>query len=478
MKRKVSVCAGVMAAVVAFSAGAEEKVAEAPGAAPLAPTDAGVVDGPGADRVLVSPPLVAAATAGSVAAAPAAPTAPAADTTAAKEAEPAEVHVPFSFSLLPGLSTSGMRTGNVVNTVSIGLLATHAKRVHGGAFALGANWVDDGMSGVQVAVGANVSKGPVSGGQFAVGGNVSGGELTGAQFSVGSNIVRGRMEGGQFTVGGNLVAGAVEGAQVGVGVNVATGGLLGAQLGVGANIAAGPARGLQASAGVNIAGDMSGVQLSSGISYARHLSGAQLSIINVGGAVEGAQVGLVNVAGSVDGAQVGLLNFAGKTEGEAVGLLSFVGNGQHHVQVWGSDVALMNVGLKLGGRHLYTLLTAGFTPPRGGERRHYTLGAGFGGHIPAGRFFVDIDVLGSSLHSGSLFYAQGEHVLGQLRLMAGFHLARRFALFGGVSANTLVTWDGSDRWEDLGIGPQWREFADGGRTTVRTWPGVLAGIQL
>lgn len=456
MKRKASVCAGVMAAVVAFSAGAEEaKVDAAP--------DAGVETAP-----LSSPPLVDVATAGS-AAAPSAVKA---------TEETGEVHVPFSLSVLPGLSTSGFRTGNVVNNISLGLLATHAKRVDGVAVALGANWVDAGMSGGQFAVGANVSKGPVSGGQFAVGLNVSGGNLLGIQSSVGSNVVRGMMEGAQLGVGGNLVAGAVRGVQAGVGVNVATAGLLGAQLSVGANIAAGPVRGLQATSGINIAGEMTGAQLSSGVSYARHLSGAQLSLINVVGQVDGAQVGLVNVAGTVKGAQLGLLNFAGHTEGEAVGLLSFIGNGQHHVQVWASDVSLTNVGLKLGGRHLYTLLTAGFTPPRAGERRRYTLGAGLGGHIPAGRFFVDIDVLGSNLHSGSLFGEASQHILGQLRLMGGVQLARRFALFAGVSANTLVTWDGSDRWDDVGIGPQWRELADGGRTTVRTWPGVLAGVQL
>ncbi|HZI14936.1 MAG TPA: hypothetical protein VE153_31490, partial [Myxococcus sp.] len=397
---------------------------------------------------------------------------------ASEASESGEVHVPFSFSLLPGLSTSGLRTGNVVNNISIGLVATHAKRVEGVALALGANWVDERLSGAQLAVGANVSKGPVSGGQFAVGGNVSGGDLFGMQYAVGANVVRGMMEGAQFGVGGNLVAGAVRGVQAGVGVNVATSGLLGAQLAVGANIAAGPSRGLQATSGINIAGELTGAQLSSGISYARHLSGAQLSLLNVVGAVEGAQVGLINVAGTVKGAQLGLLNFAGHTEGEAVGLLSFVGNGQHHVQVWASDVSLTNVGLKLGGRHLYTLLTAGYTPARAGERYRYTLGAGFGGHIPVGRFFVDIDVLGSNLHSGSLFGEASQHILGQLRLMGGVQLARRFALFAGVSANTLVTWDSSDRWDDVGLGPQWREFADGGTTTVRTWPGLLAGIQL
>ncbi|MFP2906190.1 LA_2272 family surface repeat-containing protein [Pyxidicoccus sp. 3LFB2] len=488
MKRNVSVCAGVVAAVVAFSAGAEEpksadvkapeteQAAEPgssrPDAGPAA-VAAPAVDGPGTERVLVTPPLVDAAVGGAVSAAPAA--SPVQAQAAAPEAQ--EVHIPFSLSLVPGLSTSGFHTGNVVNTVSIGLVATHAKRVDGLAMSIGGNWVTAGLRGAQLAVGANVSQGPVTGTQLSVGGNVAGGDFFGIQSSVGVNVVRGMMEGAQLTVGANTVAGAVNGAQMSVGANVATGSVRGAQLGVGLNVAGGPVVGLQAAVGANVASEMSGLQMSSGVSYARHISGGQLSLINVGGQVNGAQVGLVNVAGRVKGAQVGLLNVAGHTEGESVGLLSFVGNGQAHVQVWGSDVSLTNVGLKLGGRHLYTLLTAGFTPALDGESRRYVLGAGFGGHIPLGRFYVDVDVVGSTVHSRRIF-EESEHVLGQLRLMAGWQVARRFAVFGGVTANTLVSWDEDERWEDLGIGPEWRETSDGGRTVVRTWPGLVAGVQL
>ncbi|MCP3136418.1 LA_2272 family surface repeat-containing protein [Pyxidicoccus xibeiensis] len=492
MKRKVSVCAGVVAAVVAFSAGAEEPKAavQAPDAeqAPRAPARqeekagavaAPAVDGPGTERVMAAPPLVDAAVGGTVSAGSTAQAA-GAPVEAKAEAEAPEVHIPFSLTLVPGLSTSGMHTSNVVNTVAIGLVATHAKRVDGVALAIGANWVSAGLNGAQFAVGANVSRGPVTGGQFSVGGNVAGGDFLGIQSSVGINVVKGRMEGAQLGVGVNTVAGPVSGAQLGVGANIATGGVVGTQLAVGANVATGPVRGLQAAAGINVAGEMSGVQLSSGISYARHLSGGQLSLINVGGQVDGAQVGLVNVAGRVDGAQVGLVNVAGHTEGESVGLLSFVGNGQAHVQVWSSDVSLTNVGVKLGGRHLYTLLTAGFTPSLDGDRRRYTVGVGFGGHIPLDRFYVDIDVVGSSLHSKHWFHdSENQHVLGQLRVMAGWQVARRFAIFAGVTGNTLVTWDGSDRWSEVGgLGPEWTEVSDGGRTVVRTWPGLLAGIQL
>ncbi|WP_426756543.1 LA_2272 family surface repeat-containing protein [Myxococcus sp. Y35] len=401
-----------------------------------------------------------------------------AETKSESESDAKEVHIPFSFTLVPGLSTSGFHTSNVVNNVSIGLVSTHAKRVDGVAMSLAGNWVEDGgLSGAQLAVGANVSRGPVSGAQFSVATNVSGADLLGLQSTVGVNVVRGHAEGAQLAVGGNITSGAVNGAQLGVGINVAGERLLGAQLAVGANIASGSVHGLQAAAGLNVAGQMSGLQMSSGVSYARSLSGTQLSIINVGGEVDGAQVGIVNVANKIAGAQVGIVNVARESEGEAVGILSIVGGGQAHVAAWTSDVALTHVGVKLGGRHIYSLFTAGYSPSLDGERRRYVLGAGLGAHIPAGRFFFDVDVTSSTLHSQKLF-EDTHHVLGQLRLTAGWQVARRFAVFGGVSANTLVSWDGKDQWRELGIGPEWKSVSDEGRTVVRMWPGLLAGVQI
>ncbi|NVJ28401.1 MULTISPECIES: LA_2272 family surface repeat-containing protein [Myxococcus] len=497
MKRKVSVCAGVMAAMVAMSAGAEEAkgVDPAPGASvggDAGPASVPTVEGPGVERAMVPPPLVEATTVGAVTATDA----PVAVATAKSEAAEQEVHVPFNLSILPGLSTSGFARQNLVHDVSIGLIATHARRVTALGLSLGGNWVTHGATGVLATVGANVSGGPVDGTLLAVGGNLVGGDSEGVLASVGTNVVRGTMGGGQLTVGANVTTGEMEGAQLSVGANIAGANVRGAQLTVGGNLAAGTlngiqmavggnvargvSRGVQMAAGVNVASDLTGLQMSSGVSYAGKLAGAQLSLINVGGDVDGAQVGLVNVAGHVDGAQVGLVNVAGETEGESVGLLSFVGNGQAHVQAWASDVALTNIGLKLGGRHLYTLLTVGLSPPMDGDRRRYTVGAGLGGHIPMGRFYVDVDVLGSSLHANRLFDFDDDtnHVLGQLRVMAGWQLSSRFAVFGGVSSNTLVTWNGSDPWKELGIGPEWKEVSDSGRTTVRTWPGLLAGIQI
>jgi hypothetical protein len=325
-----------------------------------------------------------------------------------------------------------------------------------------------------------VARGEVDAGQFSVGGNVAGGPLTGGQFAVGGNVASGVMTGGQFAVGGNVAGGALMGGQFAVGANIAGAGGTGGQFAVGANIAAAPLRGLQAAAGINYAPSLTGLQASSGVNCAGHLDGAQLSLINVGGDVSGLQAGLVNVAGKVSGLQLGLINVARESQGEALGLLSFIGNGQANVQAWASDIAYTNAAVKFGGRHFHTLLTVGFNPGTRTHRRRYVGGAGFGAHLPVGqRLFFDLDVLGSGIHTDDLFSDEGgPNVLGQLRLVAGWQVARHFALIGGVTGNTLVTWDRGDRWEELGIGPQWRSVSDQGDTTVRVWPGVLLGVQI
>ncbi|NPC73965.1 hypothetical protein HPP05_29830 [Corallococcus exiguus] len=472
MKRKVAVCVGVMVAVAAGAAGAEERTE---GTAAPESYAAPVQEAPAPTAVAIpvaalSPaPLVEAATGGE----------PAGATVAQQRSDTEEIHVPVVLMALPHVSTAGTATERLVTTFALGALATHAKRVDGAAMSLGANWVGEELSGVQLTLGANVVRGTASGAQFAVGGNIVTGELDGIQAAVGLNVVKGAAVTGQFSVGGNVVGGELSGGQFSVGANIAGSGGVGGQFTVGANIATAQFKGAQFAAGANIASTMSGLQASSGFNYAGRMEGAQLSLLNVGGDVSGAQVGLVNVAGKVDGLQLGLINVARESQGEALGLLSFIGNGQANLQLWASDIVYTNVAVKFGGRHFHTLLTLGFNPGTDTHRRRYVGGMGFGAHIPAGPLFFDLDVIGSGVHTDNLFRdGDGLNVLGQLRLVAGWQVAKRFALIGGVTGNTLVTWDNGDRWEELGIGPEWRSVSDGGRTTVRVWPGVLLGVQI
>ncbi len=397
MKSKVSVCAGVLAAVVSFSAGAEEPVPPAPA---------------------VSAEISQQAPAGQ------------------------EVRKPFGFSVMPGLGTNGFSGGDVVNSLSLGVIASHAGRVEGMALAFGGNWVDREQRGIAVAMGANYA---------------------------------GQVKGLQLAVAGNVAGGSMRGIQAAAGVNVAAGEMVGAQLSSGINIAGGETRGFQASPGLNIAPGMVGLQASSGINIVRRLEGAQLSLLNVGGEVTGAQVGLINVARRMKGLQLGLINVAGEADGANIGLLSFVGNGQHHVQVWGSDLAMTNVALKLGGKHFHTLFTLGLRPERANQERWWAAGMGFGAHLPFGPLFVDLDALASSLHQGQLISPSG-NLLGQVRLLAGWKPFSHFAVFGGVTLNSLVNFHGQEPggMDRFGQGFVYRED----RVSVRTWPGVLAGVQI
>jgi hypothetical protein len=374
MKSKVSVCVGVLAALVSFSAGAEEPV-----------------------------PMPQAVSAGQ------------------------EVRRPLGFALMPGLSTNGFTSGDVVNSLSLGVLASHAGRVEGLALALGGNWVDRELRGIEVALGANYA---------------------------------GQVKGLQLALAGNVAGGSMRGIQAAMGVNVAAGEMVGAQLSSGINIAAGEARGVQASPGLNIVS---------------RLEGAQLSLLNVGGDVRGAQVGLINVARRMKGLQLGLINVASEADGANIGLLSLVGNGQHHVQVWGSDLSMTNVALKLGGKHFHTLFTLGLRPERESQQRWWAAGLGFGAHIPFGPFFVDADLLASSLHQGALFSPTG-NLLGQVRLLGGWKPFSHFAVFGGVTFNSLVHFHGQEPRGMDRFGQGYLHQED--RVSVRTWPGFLAGVQI
>lgn len=478
MKRKVSVCAGVMAAMVAVAARAEEPQSpaapvEAPaqtqGPAPVeAPTPAPAPTPVEAPAPTPAPTSVPA----SVERAPAV-----ADASVRKEAPEAEVHIPFNFAVVPGVSTNGVTDHNVVNNMSLGLLVTQSGRLDGMALALVGNWADRTVSGAQLATAFNFAGGHVSGAQLSVGVNVAGGGLHGTQMSAGANVLRGDLEGAQLTTGVNVTSGNTRGLQASAGLNVASADLVGAQLTSGVNIARGSVRGLQGSAGVNIAASgMVGLQASAGVSYAGNIEGAQLSVINVGGDVNGAQVGLINVAHRAKGLQLGLINVAAESEGAPIGLVSIIGNGQAHAQLWASDLALTNVALKLGGEYVHTLYALGFQPGTDGAQRRFLAELGLGGHIPLEHFFIDIDALGGSIH-GRRLWSDPQGLVGQLRLVVGLQLARHLSVIGGVTGNTLITFHG-ETWDELGVGRdlEWRH--KDGDTLVRVWPGAMLGLQL
>ena len=93
--------------------------------------------------------------------------------------------------------------------------------------------------------------------------------------------------------------------------------------------------------------------------------------------MDGVQFGVVNAArapragcasasstrrGATRGFSFGVINVAKHEDGESFALINVVGNGIHDVSLFATDVLATNIGFKLGGRHLYTNLMAGYQP--------------------------------------------------------------------------------------------------------------------
>ncbi|MBF5045188.1 caspase family protein [Aggregicoccus sp. 17bor-14] len=409
----------------------------------------------------------------------------------------------FNIGFVPGLQTNSLFEGPVDNRVSLSLgVATNA-RLDGLALALGANWtaadahgvqasiggnhtgtdlngaqfsvgfnhVGGDVHGVQGTVGVNHAGGNVGLGQVAVGGNSAGGGLEGFQLSVGYNAVAGSTLGLQTAVGGNVTRGSLRGVQLGVGANVVGTAVEGLQLGVGANVAGSDLQGVQVAAGANVVGRrLDGLQLSSGFNRAADLHGVQVGLINVGGDVSGSQVGLINVATRASGLQLGLVNVAGTMKGAPVGILNFMGNGQLHGELYGSDITQLNLDVKLGSEHVYTVFTGGLGEKRGGQDEFASLGIGLGVHLVATeRLFVDVDALASSIYVDRKW--DSHWLLAQLRVKAGYQIARRFAVIGGPTLNVQTAFDDH---EPLPFGKL--VITEGHQ--VRITPGLQLGVRI
>ncbi len=359
------------------------------------------------------------------------------------------VVVPLDVSLFPPLDTNTLaaRGKPVKNQLALGV-------VNGGTE----------LGGIGLALVANLYRAEVFGAMGALAVNVAGGDVNGLQAAgavniAGGNVASGDVEMGQFAAGFNIARGKVQGAQGSVGVNITGGEFTGMQMG-----------------GVNITGgDFTGVQGGVAFNTASNVKGLQFAAINVGGDVTGGQVGLINVAKVVRGGQVGLINVSEEVHGVPIGLLTFEKKGQLHLELWASDIQLTNLAVKFGGKYVYTTVVAGVGPDD--RLRRFSLGLGFGGHVPIGsRLWLDADVVGSSVRGVRDPLAGGANLLAQGRLMLGVQIFERLAVFGGLTYNAYFAWSEADRYNLTTVRIVQRRSL-GGDGTVDYWPGAQAGVR-
>jgi hypothetical protein len=357
--------------------------------------------------------------------------------------------VPFELVLAPGLRTGGSQ-GPIKNNFVLGVVG-QSDALSGVQLSLAGNIVQDEMRGLQLSSVFNVTYGPVRGAQVGAIANVAGADIRGFQVASGANVVRGSLRGGQASIF-NWVRGDSTGAQVGV-ANVTQGNVRGPQVGV-ANVA-------------------------------NSITGAQIAVVNVGGTVRGTQIGVVNVADEVHGAQIGVVNVARRNDGVAFGLVPVIGNGYNRLTAWSADTSLSNIGAKIGTPHVYTIWGFGLTNNDNPENEtEMAVHFGIGGHIvPRGsRLFIDVDAIGTSFvgtRTGWDNAVNDNENLSALRIAVGWQFARHLAVYAGPTFNVHV-------FERSGTTPQaphtWdRPFGrtyGSGDTTVRLFPGLVAGVQL
>jgi hypothetical protein len=173
------------------------------------------------------------------------------------------------------------------------------------------------------------------------------GDVDGVQISMFPNVVRGNQKILQYSWMVNLVEGSMSGAQLAAIFN---------QVGEGGGF-------LQLAAIGNTAGGaFRGLQMAGGFNYANGpLEGAQIGLANAAISVDGLQAGILNFATEQHGLQIGALNMNGNSRGVPVGFYnhSKKGGGVDWI-TYGSNLALLNTGVRTTVNGFYSMFTAGW----------------------------------------------------------------------------------------------------------------------
>ena len=344
----------------------------------------------------------------------------------------------FSAALLPTVGGAGE---NTVAYSSLNLLAGKNHTVHGVEIGGVANLLTGDQEGFEVAGVANAiqgySRGMVVGGVF--------------------NAIGETAEG--FHVGGvaNVVGETAVGFQVGGVANVVAKETTGWMVGGAANVLGGD------SVGWHVAGAMDLV--------GKKMTGLQTSTINVAKEMTGAQIGVINVAGKATGAQIGVINVAKEMDGAPIGVINIIGDGMHSVAAWTSETTQGTVGVKLGSKHVFTILGVGGSSYKTGFT---SVVGGIGGHKDIGPGWLEVDGLLQDINHGPLFSEDHqEPLLTSGRVSVGFNVVDRLAPFAGLSYNMSIPIDGVP-YDDPITPVQGSQISD---TNMRWWPGFFAGIQ-
>ena len=293
---------------------------------------------------------------------------------------------PYQASLLPGLSSHGMFSSQVVNKASLNLLGGYTAGVDGAEVAGLFNISKNNVQYVQLAGLANLVGGSVRG--FQAGGLVNSvlDSLVGFQAAGIVNDVRSGAEGWQAAGIFNHVRRDLNGWQV---------------AGIG-NLVSGNTRGVQTAGIGNVA--------------AKQMKGIQIG-------------GIFNYAKEMKGLQIGLVNVADTSSGFSIGLINWVNKGYHKLSLSSTDVFGTQLAVKTGTAKFYTMLI--MSGSYGVNDRVYSAGYGIGHEfIFSKRLSASAELSSQGLYLGNWDYP---NILNKGQLNMQFKLAKGLNLFAGPS---------------------------------------------
>lgn len=259
--------------------------------------------------------------------------------------------------------------------------------------------------------------------------NKTKGAMSGAQFGGLGNFVDGDMTGGQFS-GLMNTATSLKGAQIGGLINSVNNTPKVHQSDTIEAIAS-PIyenNGVQAAGLLNQqAENMKGVQIAGLINLNRqHIKGVQLS-------------GLLNKTKSISGVQIGLINIADTiTNGVPIGLINIVkSNAYKATEVEVNESFYANVSYKMGVKRFYSIFSLAFTTQN--QKEFWALGFGFGTSFAVNNITgIHIDAVNYHLNEGE-WWTNNHNQLNKLKINCSFQLAPKLSVFGGFSANVLIS---------------------------------------
>ncbi len=301
---------------------------------------------------------------------------------------------PYQMALVPGLSTQGMFSSQMINKFSLNLI--------GGYTA--------GVEGVEIAGIFNINQNDVQYFQYAGIANLVGANMKGLQAAGIHNGVLQNMYGVQ--VGGiyNRVRNKAIGLQVAGLVNRAD------------SMASHQIAGV-----VNHTSLASGIQLAGVVNHSDSSEGLQMAgLVNHALTEADYQVsGFINKSRKVNHLQFALINIADSSD-YSLGLLNFIGNGEISLAFGADEAGFSHLTLRSGGRKLYGVLGLAYHP--GSYLMRFGLDAGFGIDLwQRGKYSIGMELV--SRVTSEL--QEETNNSGSIKVINGYRLGRHYRIFAG-----------------------------------------------